>query len=90
MIVRSTVPVVTSGACRGSQGSSERRLSPWSCVQYAIHVCLKLRIGVYGAFDNNAIESVQGPSVVKGRLERAQVAGVKRSLKRAGKDWVES
>jgi hypothetical protein len=54
-----------------------------------------IEIHIYGGFDNKAIESVRGSSVIKGsssaqvKYERASISIIKDYLKRAGKAWIE-
>jgi len=48
-----------------------------------------IEVHIYGAFDNNAIESVKGSSKTKNKSEKALLAIVKDHLKKKNKKWLE-
>jgi len=48
-----------------------------------------IEVHIFGAFDNNAIESVLGKTPAKNKPESAWIAGIKDYLAVVGKDWIE-
>ena len=48
-----------------------------------------IEVHIYGAFDNNAIESVQGKSSLRKKAEAAMLEVAKEYLDKAGKNWIE-
>ena len=48
-----------------------------------------IEVHIYGAFDNNAIESVQGKSSLPKKVESAMLEDAKEYLNNAGQKWIE-
>ena len=48
-----------------------------------------IEVYLYGAFDNNAIESVQGKSSLPKNAETAMLAVAKEYLDNSGQKWIE-